>query len=461
MLHHLHTGLIIHKPCAVCIRRSPCGFRFFFLQVLLFFREMIYKQRMTCRDHLIVFTRFPVPGEAKTRLIPALGAAGAADLQRQMTGHTVAQARKTGARIEIRWTGGTEARLRDWLGQDLNYAEQGAGDLGRRMARAFQDHFDAGAQRVVIIGCDCPSNHWKNIHQSFQCLEKSELVIGPARDGGYYLIGLTRPMPELFIAPDWGTDRVLAQTLAAAPVKPHLLAELDDVDRPADIPPEISVIVPTLNEAATLARTLEKVNEAFRVECIVADGGSCDQTERLAREGVARFITSERGRAAQMNAGAAAAAGELLLFLHADTELPDNWDFIIRAALSGPSVALGAFRFGVKQRLRGIGLVERGTRIRSRLFRMPYGDQGQFMRRKTFETIGGFPVQPILEDVELVRRARRLGRIVTVPETALTSGRRWQTLGVVRTTLRNQQILAGYALGISPETLRGFYQKPG
>jgi len=118
-------------------------------------------------EKLIIFTRFPVPGEAKTRLIPALGAEGAADLQREMTEHTVRQARKTGAEIEIRYTGGSQQQMLDWLGDDLQYADQGGGDLGERMTRAFQEHFDSGAQRVVIIGSDCPSNHWKNIRKSF------------------------------------------------------------------------------------------------------------------------------------------------------------------------------------------------------------------------------------------------------------------------------------------------------
>ncbi len=414
------------------------------------------KQAMLKRSHLIVFTRFPVPGEAKTRLVPALGAEGAASLQRQMTEHTVAQARKTGATIEIRWTDGTKEQMHNWLGDDLQYAEQGGGDLGERMARAFQEHFDAGAERVVIVGCDCPSNGWKNIQKSFQGLELSDCVIGPASDGGYYLIGLTRPMPELFQGLEWGTDNVLKQTLAAASFAPLLLPELDDVDLPEDVPPKISVIIPTLNEAATILPTLGKVDEGFNVECIVADGGSMDNTKEIAQK-FSHFMKCERGRSAQQNAGAAAATGEILLFLHADTELPDNWDFIIRSELKKPRVSLGAFRFGVKERLHGIGAVEWGTNVRSRVFQIPYGDQGLFLRRKIFETVDGFPEQPILEDVELVRRARRVGKIVTVQETAFTSVRRWKKRGVIRTTLLNQLILFFAALGISPQKLRHLY----
>jgi rSAM/selenodomain-associated transferase 2 len=278
---------------------------------------------------------------------------------------------------------------------------------------------------------------------------------------------MTRPMPELFHPPspegfgatgglEWGTKNVLAQTLAAATCKPILLPELDDVDLPEDIPPKISVIIPTLNEEKTLFQTLEKVREGFDTEFIIADGGSTDQTELIA--GIPHFMKCGNiGRAAQMNAGAAAASGEILLFLHADTELPDNWDFLIRSALKNQQVALGAFRFEVKERLRGIGWVERGTNIRSKFFRMPYGDQGLFLRREMFEKIGGFAEQPILEDVELVKAARKFGKIITLAEPAITSGRRWQQLGVLRTTVRNQLILLGAALGVSPQRLRMVY----
>lgn len=405
-------------------------------------------------EKLIIFTRFPVAGEAKTRLIPALGAEGAAALQREMTEHTVRQARKTRAEIEIRFTGGSEQQMRDWLGDDLQYADQGGGDLGERMACAFQEHFDSGAQRVVIIGCDCPSNDWKNIQKSFQWLETNDCVIGPASDGGYYLIGLRRPMPELFQGLEWGTDTVFEQTLALAAGKPHLLKRLHDVDRPEDLPPKISVIIPTLNEAECILQTLEKVNEGFRVECIVADGGSTDGTRAV----VPDCLICLDGRAAQQNLGAKAASGEILLFLHADTILPEGWEWTVRETLADSSVALGAFSFRVNSNFPGRKFIEDATNWRSRVCKMPYGDQGIFLRKETFEATGGFPDLPIMEDYAFVRTLRRRGKIVTVPEPAITSVRRWRKHGVLKVTLINKLMILGYHLCIPPERLATFYR---
>jgi uncharacterized protein len=147
---------------------------------------------------LIIFTRYPIPGEAKTRLIPALGAAGAAQLQRRMTQQTIATAQQTTHPIQIQFCGGTIDELRSWLGDKLGYAAQADGDLGDRMAQAFDQGFAAGHDRVVIIGTDCPGIDRTILDQAFTALESHDLVLGPAADGGYYLIGLRRAIPELF-----------------------------------------------------------------------------------------------------------------------------------------------------------------------------------------------------------------------------------------------------------------------
>lgn len=428
--------------------------------------NLVLYSDMKKNDQLILFTRYPEPGKTKTRLIPHLGARGAAGLQREMTEHTIRQARKTGVQIEVRCTGGTEELTRQWLGADLDYKEQGDGDLGERMQRAFEAHFHNGADRVVLIGSDCPSNDWRNLNEAFLALETNECVIGPASDGGYYLIGLCRagaetPPPRswtsatLFQNIDWGGEKVFEQTMQAVSGRSiHQLQTLRDVDLPEDIPPMISVIIPTLNEEQYLARTLERAAQGFNIEVIAVDGGSTDGTRPM----VPGCLICTKGRAAQQNLGAENARGELLLFLHADTELPDGWDWVVRDVLTDPSVALGAFTFKIREQMRGLKFIENSTNRRSRIGRFPYGDQGLFLRKSTFDTARGFPDMPIMEDYGFVSTLRRFGKVVTVPQAAVTSGRRWQRHGVFKVTLINKLMILGYHLGIPPVKLARIYR---
>ena len=194
------------------------------------------------------------------------------------------------------------------------------------------------------------------------------------------------------------------------------------------------MIVPTLNEAASLGRTLERVRRADGIEIIVADGGSRDATREIAAQAGATVLVTAGGRAAQQNAGAAVAGGRHLLFLHADTLLPDGYAELIRRALDRPATVAGAFRFRTDGAGAAMRLVEWGANIRSALFQWPYGDQGLFMEKRVFDELGGFSPLPIMEDYELVGRLRRRGPVVTLSEAAITSARRWQRLGALRTT---------------------------
>ena len=142
------------------------------------------------KSKLIIFTRYPVPGRTKTRLIPKLGKEGAAGIQELMTGYAVLNARCHAAAsdvsLEICFDGGSKSKMRKWLGKDLTYVLQGTGDLGRRMERAFRRAFEAGFERVVIIGCDCPEIDTQCLSEAFKALEDNDMAIGPAVDGGYY-----------------------------------------------------------------------------------------------------------------------------------------------------------------------------------------------------------------------------------------------------------------------------------
>lgn len=194
------------------------------------------------KQHIIIFTRYPEPGQTKTRLIPALGDIGAASLQKQMTEHTLSQVRKlqttSAITVEVRFAGGNYELMENWLGLDLVYKNQGEGDLGVRMMRSLIDAFANKYEQVLIIGTDCPGLDCQILTSALEKLQGSELVLGPAIDGGYYLIGLRQLVPELFSNIPWGTDQVFSQTVEIAQklnLSSAYLSSLADVDRPEDL----------------------------------------------------------------------------------------------------------------------------------------------------------------------------------------------------------------------------------
>ncbi|MGC9527498.1 MAG: TIGR04282 family arsenosugar biosynthesis glycosyltransferase [Limnospira sp.] len=193
-------------------------------------------------EQIVIFTRYPEPGQTKTRLIPALGAEGAAKVHRKMADHTIATVRQLQQSrplsAEVRFTGATRAQMTDWWGDDLSYSPQGTGDLGDRMMEAAAVAFEKNCTAVVIIGTDCPAITPDLLAVAFDKLRESEVVFGPATDGGYYLIGLSRSLPELFRGIDWGTASVLQQSRTICQTLNLSVAELPpltDIDRPEDL----------------------------------------------------------------------------------------------------------------------------------------------------------------------------------------------------------------------------------
>ena len=185
---------------------------------------------MTIRPRLVLFARYPTPGRAKTRLIPALGADGAANLHRRLTERTLTTLSDTGLPVELRSTGASAAAFHNWLGA-LAVVPQGRGHLGARMARA-------ASPPAILVGADIPGLTAAYVHEAAALLADHPVVIGPALDGGYYLIGVAKPAPWLFAPMAWGSDQVFATTLqrcAARGVVPGLLPPLADLDRPEDL----------------------------------------------------------------------------------------------------------------------------------------------------------------------------------------------------------------------------------
>jgi rSAM/selenodomain-associated transferase 2 len=230
------------------------------------------------------------------------------------------------------------------------------------------------------------------------------------------------------------------------------------------MPPEnlnlkISIIIPVLNEAPTITSVISTAQTANNVEIIVADGGSSDGTADIAKSLGVRVIFTAPGRATQMNAGAASATGDILLFLHADTLLPPGYDSGVRVALAKPHTVAGAFELKIDAPQYSLRLVEKGVNCRSHFLQMPYGDQAIFLYSATFDKIGGFPDLPLMEDFEFVRRLKTQGRIQIVPQPVLTSARRWQQLGVIQTTAINQIVIIAYFFGVSPDRLAFWYKR--
>ncbi|PZN94454.1 MAG: glycosyltransferase [Alphaproteobacteria bacterium] len=176
-----------------------------------------------------LFARWPEPGRAKTRLIPAIGAEGAADLHRRLTERTVATVLAAGLPCEVRSTGAAPAAFSAWLGPRVSVVDQGDGALGDRLARA------AETLPVLLLGADVPDLAPEHLHAAVAALADAPAVIGPAADGGYWLLGLAIEAPQAFVGVDWGTDEVLAQTLARLPAGVPQLATLADLDRPEDL----------------------------------------------------------------------------------------------------------------------------------------------------------------------------------------------------------------------------------
>jgi rSAM/selenodomain-associated transferase 2 len=225
-------------------------------------------------------------------------------------------------------------------------------------------------------------------------------------------------------------------------------------------PVRLSVVIPVLNEAAGIQAALQALSPlvARGAQIIVADGGSTDGTATRALTGGALVIDAPRGRALQMNAGAHQASGDLLLFLHADTRLPPDADRLIEQALDSGAQVWGRFDVRIEGRPRMLRVIAAFMNRRSRWTGIATGDQALFMTCVAFDAVGGFPAQPLMEDIEMSASLLKLSRPACLRARVVTSGRRWETRGVWRTVLLMWRLRLAYWRGAAPERLAGLYR---
>ena len=223
--------------------------------------------------------------------------------------------------------------------------------------------------------------------------------------------------------------------------------------------PRLSIIIPVLNEPAVIGAALNALApfRARGAEVIVVDGGSADDTAARATPLADRVISSARGRAIQMNAGAAGAGGDVLLFLHADTRLPPGADALIGEGLAHAQRAWGRFDVTIDGRHPLLPLVARLMNARSRLTGIATGDQAMFVTRDVFSAAGGFPAIALMEDIALSARLKRISAPLCLRARVTTSGRRWESHGVLRTILLMWRLRLAYFFGAKPEELAGRY----
>ena len=447
---------------------------------------------MDQRGCICVFAKPPAPGRVKTRLVPLLGSSGAAELamaflQDTWTALTVLPWAKTVlASTEERPLDGLDGPVQVWL--------QGEGDLGVRLEnvvrRALRNH-----PYAIAIGADSPGLPAKFLEQAREALTRVDAVIGPCEDGGFYLLGLRNCPEGLLSGIPWSAAETCKETIAkvqAAGLSLQILDPWFDVDTAEDleklnslissnqvhaprtnrflerhsiprtaVPPcKCSVIIPALNEREQLPRTIAALRKQMWIhEVIVADGGSTDGTRAwLAAQNFARVVDAAAGKGNQLNAGARAATGDAFLFLHADCQLPMDAGERIASALRSPDVAGGCFevRFDEDQ-ASSLKLVAAGINLRSLVAQAGTGDQGIFVRRSVFEQVGGCPDWPLFEDVELVRRIKKVGTFAILRSRLLVSPRRHLARGVFRTVLLIYRLRVAFWLGVSPFTLKKWF----
>lgn len=430
------------------------------------------------RYAIIIFMRYPETGKVKSRLAAAVSPEEASAVYEKLVRRTLgtaAEAGRTrpGTEIYLCFTpSDKEADVRAAFPGPWKFFPQEGSHLGERMDRAMRRVLSAGRPcRVVLAGTDLADIQAGDFQTALKILDSGQAVLGPARDGGFYLIGLDRPSPSAFRPESWGTAGIFSRTRGLLETDGFSVQTLDcrrDVDRREDLAffhsipmfqVRLSVIIPTIRPIDRLLPLVRLLEAQIWPgdEIVIVRAGSGGHFVPVEASAKTRCFISPRGRGRQMNRGAHAARGDFFFFLHDDCLPPPNFAYHIRRTLLDTSPALGCFRLAFSPSTPALDLIAKWADTRTRLLHLPYGDQGLFCSRKTFFAIGGFLREYLMEDVAFVSGCLRTGRLECLPYVMQASPRKYLNGGILRTSLKNHLLMLLYRLGVSDRKLYSLY----
>ena len=427
---------------------------------------------------LLIFLRYPEPGRVKKRLSESIGAERAAEIYEKLIRRTLGvvcdfKRRAPEVRAVIFYTpeDRVEKLERKFRGP-WEFCPQEGKHLGERMRNALRCAFEMGAGKAVLIGTDLADIEATDIDGAFRNSGEDAVVLGPAADGGFYLIGTGRPIEAPFDFSRWGTGDVFSRTareLETSGFRIRAAARRNDVDCRRDLDRlvadplftgSISIIIPTLSDPGKLSPFLDYLENSIWPgdEIVVVQGGAFEKTAARSISPVLRYAFSPKGRGIQQNAGAMLAGGTILFFLHDDTVPPPDFPYLIRRACLDAGAALGCFKLGFLPSNRALGLIAGWANLRTLFFKMPYGDQGLFCKKESFERAGGFGRRYLLEDIDLVGKLRKTGRIAIIPVKSYSSPDRYLRKGILKASLENHLFMLLGAMGRDERVLyRRYY----
>lgn len=440
-----------------------------------------FENMQAVRKALIIFMRYPEAGKVKSRLAARIGREEASRVYEYLVRRTLGVAAdfkrlspETDLFISITPRQKLAAASRSHPGPWVFFPQEGVG-LGERMENAVGEVFSMGYDHAALVGTDIANLQPEDFSEAFEALAQGQAALGPAADGGFYLIGLNRPCPPVFQPDEWGSKDVFSRTerlLKDAGFSVRSVQRRQDVDHSEDLEslkgrPDfeagLSIVIPTLNLGKRVESLVQGLNEQLwpNDEVIIAHGrgSGCGIAQDLSER--VRHVITPVGRGLQMNKGAEIARGGLFLFLHADSIPPPNFPYSVRKIATTLDAGLGCFQLAFSPSDASLDLIAAWANFRTRTLKLPYGDQGLFCRREIFEKAGGFKRSFLMEDVDFVKSCRQFGRLLALPDKMLTSPARYVEMGVLRASFKNHMVMALYHLGVDEKRLYSLYYDLG